>query len=391
MIPRPGFLRQLIRAGRRVHGDELLPLDQVVARYDLGEKWRARPVGDGVSSKTFILSNERGTWTLKQYRREFQPPAVLFIHSLLCWLETQGFPAPRLRLTRDGQNYVALDGTCYALFTYAVGYRADWFLMPKSLRHRHIEQAGATLARFHLLTANLELPGHRAQGYKTVRSDERWDAYKGYLDRWVELTGRMPAPGDGGPLFSDATRDHIGRRLAELVECEEGQPMLPVSIIHGDYGPWNLLFGPLAVLGTVLDFDDVHIERRIDEVVASLLCFAGRPDGSMRLEDAHMFLHAYQSIGALNAEELQKVPIALEHHLLERVVTITGRIMNASSNRDRQKLRRVIASLGWMETQGRTILRTMTETLSSARSGLEPYEHLPVEMQLSRERSDRVG
>jgi Ser/Thr protein kinase RdoA (MazF antagonist) len=170
--------------------------------------------------------------------------------------------------------------------------------------------------------------------------------------------------GNGEPLFPDTTSKQIEERLVELVHAEYKNPLLPINITHGDYGPWNLLYGPLAVLKAVIDFDDVMLEERIEEVAASLISFSGKSNISINLDDGREFLKSYHNEFPITVEEIRILPWALERYLLKMVMKIARRYKISASTVDHNKLVMMVAWLEWLEEQGHTILNNLTKSIS---------------------------
>lgn len=369
MIPKKHLLWQIVRSKERSNFVDTSVLVQVAGLYGLGrEKWDFRPAGDGFASNTYVIRNGLGKWVLKQYREQFQPQAIIFIHSLLMQLEQQGFPASRLNFTPSGQNYVEMNGCCYAMFYYDPGYRGDLYMMTKSLRHRHIRQAGTTLARFHWLTANMVLNGQKDHGYKTKESHERWDSYDDYPNRWSELAKAIQ-PKARGPLITDVVSGRISDKMGKLAQIEKRRVLLPISITHGDYGPWNLLFRPFATLSSVIDFDDVALEERIEEVAAGILSFAGKPKNWLNIEDARVFLESYHQVYPLAPDELQALPSVFERHFLKRTLVISKRFITLGRKEDQEKFLNMVSWLDWLESSGGATLRELITSLE--RTSLE--------------------
>lgn len=364
MIPRKVFWSQFIRSKVRSLHEDTSALDRVTDLYGLGGKWKCRPAGDGLASKTYILSSRKGKWALKQYRKEIQPQAIAFIHSILIQLEQLGFPACRLSLTPDGQHYVMIDGYCYAMFDYESGYHSGWFAMNKALRHLHIKQAGAALAHLHWLTADMVLQGHGNRGYKTAESRERWDSYSDYPDEWSELITRAFQIRNKEPLIPNTISKHINDKMVNLFQGENERALLPISITHGDYGPWNLLFRPFSGLISVIDFDDVSLEERIEEVAASIINFAAdKSNNRINLEDGRVLLESYHQEYPLTLDELRALPMVLERYLLKRALTILRRYIVSWRRADYKKLLNIISWLDWLDSSGIVILQEMTASI----------------------------
>ncbi len=372
MIPRKQLLWQCVRSLVRSYRENTSILDTVVDLYGLERGRVYRPAGDGFSSKTYIVKNRQGVWALKQYRKQIQQQDVLFIHSLLAQLEKGTFPSSRLCLTPDGHDFVAMNGHYYALFGYESGYRGDLFKMIQPLKQRHVKQAGIELARFHRLTENMILPGRRNQGYKAVRTSERWDPYDGFPGEWRELVSRSLQIKDEDTMVSDAVSKYITGKLTDLAQKKKDQPLSAVSVIHGDYGPWNLLFRPFAVLNSIIDFDDVSLEERVEEVASSLISFASdKSRNKINIEDGRAFLEGYHKEYPLTPVELQALPGALESSLLKRALAILRMYVQLRQKADRQKLFGTIYWLNWLDNSGFTVLQKITSPILNSALQIE--------------------
>lgn len=73
------------------------------------------------------------------------------------------------------------------------------------------------------------------------------------------------------------------RLLAVLRECQEGLSAqlpdtvwnaLPQTFVHGDYSPWNIVFGADDVVA-VVDYDNCDVGSRLRDIVEGVLTAAG--------------------------------------------------------------------------------------------------------------------
>ncbi len=373
MIPKRHLLWDLARFRERSLSEDTSTLSEVAAAYGLGARWRCRPAGDGLSSKTYVVTSERGSWILKQYREKIQPYEIAYIHSLLLELERQGFPAIRLVPTMSGQDHPIIEGRHYALFRYESGYRGDWFMMMKQLRHRHIQQAATTLARLHRATAGMVLSGRRNRGYKATTGKERWDAYDAYPSAWSEVANVLVRPQSKAPAIPLSQVEGIAAKMAGLAKAEQQRDLLPVCITHGDYGPWNLLFQPIGFVKCTIDFDDVSLEERVEEVASSLLAFTSvRRADTLRLEDAQVFMRSYQKENPLTTEELECLPEALNRHFLKRILIVAETCAEFQREADYSKLSSVLHWLNWMDSPASQVVRAACSPIQ----GKPPFAQL---------------
>jgi Ser/Thr protein kinase RdoA (MazF antagonist) len=364
LVPRPGRLYRSIKARLRPCDLGAQTLAEISRIYGLGQLRRCQTPGAGRKSMVLILTGERGKGVLKRFREGKPLPAVLFVHSVLARLRELDFPALRPRLTQDGRDLVSLNGYHYALYEFMSGYRyTDFYVMSKSLECQYIARAGAVLARYHRLMADFLPQGRLASGYKALGTKERWDTYSWYRTEWNRLTAQPTLRRDGRQLFSPATACYVERKLAGLDQGEREQPLLPVTVVHGDYGPHNLFFGPGATFRSVLDFNAVRLEQRIDEVAAGLRRFAGLSSGGLDLDKARVFLEAYQAVTPLTAEELERLPYVFTRIRLRGLVKGLSVYQDTGSRLTRYNIRDALAWLDWLDTRGPADLCELTEGL----------------------------
>jgi Ser/Thr protein kinase RdoA (MazF antagonist) len=364
LIPTPKFIGKRIWTQLHTLGDFLPELKHIACLYRLDKQWKYKPVRTGSNSKAVTITSKQGKWILKQYPARMQLPAVQFTHSVVTHLNETGFPSPRLKFAMDGHDYVYLDGHYYALFEFVPGYRyIDYYSIPRSRRHHYIEQAGATLANYHLVMRGFCPSGKRSEGYRSLATKKRWDEYSWHCDEWNRLIPLFLQQRNSSKLISESAACEIGKMLVDLAEQEKSKLLLSVNITHNDYGPYNLIFGPDATIKSVLDFDKVRIEERIEDVASSLIYFVGRINGGLDLDGGLALLNAYQSVYPLNEGELRQLPYILQRNRLRLLVWMLKRYMAASSGYARKLFLNTIAWLDWFESpEAHTDLQKLVET-----------------------------
>lgn len=210
------------------------------------------------ASPKFIIEAELGTFLLKRRARGLDDPfRVAFDHEVQLKLRELGFPAPRLVGTRDDNNsMLQIDGRVHELFVFVKGDRFD-------ASTNHCRQAGRSLGRLHRLLT-------------------------GFKPSWP--TG--PARGDGravveaavvklSPVSSDLAR--IVEDLAGLFErsreASANRTAPQPVIVHGDWHPGNMLFGPTATAG-VFDYDNARVDDPGDDLGQGLAQFSIMHEGT---------------------------------------------------------------------------------------------------------------
>jgi Ser/Thr protein kinase RdoA (MazF antagonist) len=359
LIPKPRFLGKCAWSYFFASSGIINDLDQVAYHYKMTPLYKVRPVHTSDNSKVNILIDQNHSkWVLKQYHDTMDCSAILFNHSILAYLDSLGFPSPRLRTTRTGQDCLSLHGHNFALFKFVPGSRYnDFFIIPRTKKQYWIQQAGSILARYHLMMADVNPSGQKREGYQAKSTLKRWDEYSWHRDEWNRLMPLATQLRNGIRLMTDEKAQHVSKMLYKLAEEEENREILPIIVIHGDFNPLNLLYGSDGSVQAVLDFDKVCFEERIEEVATSLLEFAGQAGGSIDLKDAHYFLSGYMQTNPLAAHEIKQLPYALQRNRLRLLVWMLRKYLQSGSHSAYVLFRSTLDRLDWLETNGITFLQ----------------------------------
>ena len=237
----------------------------VLSHYDIGviESAKEFPRGSRRAPK-LLLKTPRGRFLLKRRASGRDDPfKVAFSHALVGHLRARGFPVPALIGTRNEQNsLLQLGGHVYELFEYVEGDRYNNSL-------EQTASAAVTLARYHAAVADFQT---------------EWTPPAGsYHDSASVRTclNAIPttASGHDSVIGHEAELLHLTQELhdwydeaAERVN-RDGFGSWPVTIIHGDWHPGNMLFlGPRVC--AVLDFDAARHQPAVIDVAYGMLQFS---------------------------------------------------------------------------------------------------------------------
>lgn len=308
-IPRPDRLYQRLRFRQRPSAIDLTTVEEILAEYDLKLLAKSQaPPGPG-RSRNVIVSTCRGKKLLKRYKHTVIVPAIIHEHSILAYLTRIGFPSPRLVTRPAGETLVCRNGRNYALFDFIEGgfQYYNYFLLPMQLR-QFITAAGEVLAILHNRLEDFVPQGYNLNGFKS-RKEGWWRDLDWYADRLARCTKETQR------LNSSASRseaawllqyaDYLEETLHQL-DASLKQAALPRLIIHGDYGPYNLLFRRDGSL-TVLDFEIARLDWRATELVDALWRFSYTRFG-FNLDKMKWFVDAYGAHFAVASDELRLLP-----------------------------------------------------------------------------------
>jgi thiamine kinase-like enzyme len=221
-----------------------------------------------------------------------------------------------MRIHREGQAWVNIDGTTLSVYEFEEGVCYTDFVWWPSQQRQLVRQAGRTLAKYHQAVSGLEPMHFKWDAYRpramadpraaSSPQDEqhprvagshvykRWREASLYQQSLGEIRSLLRAPRvsttDQGPpaevsLTSSPSIDAFARshldeieRLLDLESVIERRSDLPKVVIHGDYTPWNLLLRPDRSF-FVLDFNAARLDLRIFDVILATFWFAWRQGG----------------------------------------------------------------------------------------------------------------
>lgn len=248
---------------------------QIAENYRLAD-FSITPMRGGASSTVARITDDtsgpRVVYCLKSHAPGKTAQRIEAQHAAIGKLRSTGFHlTPAAIRTVSGATLFQADGCLWSLYDYVESLTAmDWTFCAWG----EIESAagGETLALFHAASSKL-----LSTGSKLDISDV------GVLENvtgW--LTGALAKlSGDAVPGFSirETLADSLTGQLQNVIEevrslPDSQQAQAQASLLHGDYHPANLLFSsPDRVVGLV-DYEDLQIGLRAQDIAYGALTFA---------------------------------------------------------------------------------------------------------------------
>ncbi|SDH49094.1 Ser/Thr protein kinase RdoA involved in Cpx stress response, MazF antagonist [Actinokineospora alba] len=203
------------------------------------------------TSRKALLEDERGTWFLKQVPWYADDDGALARrHALLADLSAHTAILPRPLSTQDRSGWVRVDGAAFEVTEYRTGRRFTGSTA-------QVRAAGAALATLH--DALIGTDREPAEDYRTLVVDHVRLAH--------QVTGEL------GPARLLSTVDTaVAEVLAALPDAAWSR--LPRTFTHGDYNPWNLVFGADDAVVAVVDHDNCDVGTRLRDLVEGWLTHA---------------------------------------------------------------------------------------------------------------------
>jgi Ser/Thr protein kinase RdoA (MazF antagonist) len=279
-------------------------LEEPLGAWGIRRVHRARRVGSG-RGVNLMLRTDAGEVLLKRYKPSLEDAAIANEHAVLVHLAAAGIPSVRLRSTPDGRRLVVSGSARYALFESISGHTPLHELVLSGRdRMRSTRQSGMALAILHRVLRDLRAPATTSSGL-TERGD------RALPSTWH--AGRFDATG----------RADRAERLLELESLLQAAD-LRRGIVHGDFGPYNLLVRPGWPMVAV-DFELSRADWRIVDLATALPRFAQSRLGFSDRR-ATLFLAGYEQIDPSLADELGWLPSVLEFLLLRRAAVCLDRL-----------------------------------------------------------------
>ncbi len=348
-LPRPDRLYRRFRQWKRQSNLTTDEANAILDSYGIELEGPVSPLAGASRSTNALLETGTGKKILKRYRDTVEHVAIVHEHSILSYLGDIGFPVPHLTPTKNGETLVQAGGNCYALFDYLGGYfqyHNFIFFPPQS--GEFIASAGKTLAHLHLALKDFVPAGYNPNGFKSS-ADDRWRDLAWLMERldWCRCETRSGQDKNGASLSTELLQratwlDDSLHGLDSLLKSAS----LPRLIIHGDYGPYNLLFKRRAAV-VVLDLELARLDWRLTDLSTALEKFAKNRRG---VDPAKMrgFLEAYHGEFPVDPDEMSLLPTVWRFWMLWRIVVWWHRYCTDGDVFWLSKARRELNLLDWL-------------------------------------------
>lgn len=360
-LRRPDHLVRSLMSRRQSHDADLTALRQVLSEYALELSADPQVLSGGNRSYSLLLHTSRGKKMLKRYKQSMDQSTIVQEHSILTHLAQVDFPSPRLMATRTGETWVCHGKGHYALFDFIDGgFQYHHYLLWPGQLERFVKIAGRMLALFHDALKDFVPLGYNPDGFRSQHQDRQrnleWVLEK--LVYCVRETSRSSA--EGGADQAARLLQHAGHVEESLIQLDAAikKAGLPRLIIHGDYGPYNLLFRRRAPV-IVLDMEMARLDWRVSELVYAWHRF-GYDRLGFRVSKMKWLLDAYQAHMPLTRNERQHLPVVWRFLYLRQCVMYWHRYCETKTGSYLDKAQWHLKTADWMtEHQGTLIQHGM--------------------------------
>jgi homoserine kinase type II len=354
---RPGHFYHNLKFRQRRPQADLAPIREVLAEYEL-ELADDLPIVSGQGrSQSLLIPTTSGKKMLKRYKRTVIKPAIAYEHSILRYLAEINFPAPRLVAAKTGETWVSREEGHYALFDFIEGgFQYQQYILLPGQSRRFITIAGKLLADLHEKLQDFTPQGYNPNGFKS-QHDGRWRDLEWFMSKLQYCVAKAPRlNANTGSLGSQflGRAGQLERALLEL-EAVLTEGALPRLVIHGDYGPYNLLFRQNAPV-IVIDFEIARLDWRLTELADALWRFGEDRFLGFGIDKMKVFLDAYRTHLPLASEELRFLPAVWKYLHIRRFIVNWYGYCDTLADSSLAKAQLHLKLIDWMTTNQHNLM-----------------------------------
>jgi CotS family spore coat protein len=247
----------------------------------------------------YKVSTSKGILCLKKVY--YDKPSLLFIYSVIEWLNTKGVFCPRLISTTRGIKYVEYKGDLFILTEWIDGRKCNYDDI------NDIKIAAENLAMIHSSSKNFK----PITGSCIKQSDN--DYFKSFNKHFLQMLELSNNAFTIGDKFSKIYLEHFDYNIEKAKESiyilsqidfsvPIGDEVSEMAICHLDYVNKNLIFTPDNKL-CIIDFDKTAIEMPVHDIYGFLRRILKRENTSWDFEIYKTAIEVYEKIRTLSFNE----------------------------------------------------------------------------------------
>ena len=252
-----------------------------VAGYDLGDVLSFKGIAEGVENSNFFVQTARSPFILTLYEKRVAESDLPFFLGLMEHLAERGITCPLPVRDTRGVALGRLAGRPAVLVTFLTG------LALRRPAAAHCRQVGRALAQMHDAARDFGIRRPNALS----------------LAGWGPLVERA---GEDANRVASGLAERSRRTLAELTEAWPAD--LPGGVIHADLFTDNVFFARDELSG-LIDFYFACDDALAYDLAICLNAWCFEPDGSYNATKGRAMIAGYQSVRALEPEEVAALPL----------------------------------------------------------------------------------
>jgi len=211
----------------------------------------------GLANEVYTITTAEGKFVVKNCFKNNTKELVGNEAALICYLNEQGVPCPKLVPTKDKNTYLDYDGQFYIMSEFMEGYVPKW---EEAITDDIAVETVHAMADYHRVTEYFKPPFESGR----IGTLDVEDAA-----RWVEALGTELAEDKSGRESVNQMRiivkDLLVHAQALKIELEATDlSVLKKVFIHGDLHCFNLIFNEdKSKYNGIVDFDFIREDYRL--------------------------------------------------------------------------------------------------------------------------------
>ena len=267
-------------------------IEKVLERYDIGKLKRFYYFRHGLDHTSAKIHTTKGKFVFRAYGKRQPFKEFVYQARVIDYLVRHRFPTAAVIRSRRGESVVRVGKQMFSVFTLVKGKHLNRKSQSACIN------VGKTLATLQKLLLN----------YRPRKKFDTWVTFKKWNRELKRMKRKDP---DTYRILSPICEEMIKNLPPLLPKCKTG-------LIHGDFGPSNILGKSDRIIG-VIDFGDIRNDYYLYDLGTAIAVFCSKPKGKgMRLNSVRSFVSGYESVRKLSAAERQ----ALYYFVLVRIFAI---------------------------------------------------------------------
>ncbi|MDA9591535.1 homoserine kinase [Pelagibacteraceae bacterium] len=255
-------------------------LDSFLALYNIEKIIKFTGIKEGVENSNFLLESSNAKYILTIFEKRTDENDLPFFFNLMNHLNDNEIKCPQVIKDKSKKLYNLIKDKPAVITSFLNG------ISLKKIEPKHCGELGENLAKFHLASNKLKIKRDNALGIKDLTN---------LMDSINKLNLKEHA--DLLTIINNEY-DYLKNKL----------PFdLPSGIIHADLFPDNVFFINEQLSG-IIDFYFACNDYYAYELAICINAWCFERDNEFNISKAKSFLHQYNSIRKISAEELESLP-----------------------------------------------------------------------------------
>jgi Ser/Thr protein kinase RdoA (MazF antagonist) len=350
-MPLPSLTNQHALSARSVHW-----ISEV---YGLGEVTGYEALATGYLNNNYRVETDRGRFFLKHHIKA-RRASLDEQHRLLGALKAAGVPVAAPLVDSYGRTYVTVSHRPVSAFQWIEGEHR----IGASLTYADCEAVGALLGQAHRALAAIDVAAQQPFLLPPIRAE--WTLAR------AEKVQTAIAYRESREPFDVLACEYLGFVIEQLRSAPavvgDDPCVTPWQLTHGDFNPWNVLFGPDETL-TIIDWDRVRVQPRLFELLRTLLLWLADDEaGSIDLEAARSMMRGYMRWVDVDVTTLPDVVEYAWWEKLNNIWLLTRHYLEADTTAD-DLVARTLGWLRWLRAHRHELAEVLADEARAAVSG----------------------